>query len=202
MKSFIDQFDVEIKVQKDKLIEQLNTVEDILIVFIGRFSEEKGVDILIQAFNEFYRLNNKVTLIMIGEGEEEIFLRNFASENKLPVRVLKPQVNIYDYYNIADVVVLPSRVDPFPFVMLETGLMKKPFIGSNVDGIPELIKHKVNGLLFKSESVSELVDSFRIVLEEKDFEMEIANNLHKDVIENYTTEKVIPEYVALYNSLK
>ena len=201
MKSVIDQSDVVIKVQKDKLITQLNTIEDKLIVFIGRFSKEKGVDILIRAFNEVYRLNNKITLIMIGEGEEEKFLRNFASGNKLPVRIVKPQVNIYDYYNLADVVVLPSRVDPFPFVMLETGLMKKPFIGSNVDGIPELIKHKVNGLLFKSESVSELVDSFRMILENQVLSIEIANNLHKDVIENYTTEKVIPEYVAFYNSL-
>jgi len=201
MKSFISETDRIIQIQKGKLIEQLKTEENILIVFIGRFSREKGVDILIRSFNEVYRLNNKVTLIMIGEGEEEKFLHNYSSENKLSVRILKPQVNIYDYYNLADVVVLPSRVDPFPFVMLETGLMKKPFIGSNVDGIPELIKHKVNGFLFKSGSVSELVDSIRMILEEKDLALEMANNLHKDVIENYTTEKVIPEYVALYNSL-
>jgi glycosyltransferase involved in cell wall biosynthesis len=117
------------------------------------------------------------------------------------VKILNPQKNIYDYYNIADVIVLPSRVDPFPFVMLETGLMKKPFIGSNVDGIPELIKHKVNGVLFKNESVNELVNSLSIILEEKIFAQEIANNLYKDVIESYTAEKVIPEYVALYNSI-
>ena len=120
--------------------------------------------------------------------------------NKLSVIILKPQVNIYDYYKIADVIVLPSRVDPFPFVMLETGLMKKPFIGSNVDGIPELIKHKVNGLLFKSENVGELVSTLKIILEDELFAQRMADNLYEDVYENYTVTKVIPEYIKLYNS--
>jgi glycosyltransferase involved in cell wall biosynthesis len=201
LKSFVDNADVIIRIQKEKLIEQLEIKENKLIVFIGRFSREKGVDILIHAFDELSTSNKAVSLLMIGEGEEENFLRRFITKNKLSVKILNPQKNIYDYYNIADVIVLPSRVDPFPFVMLETGLMKKPFIGSNVDGIPELIKHKVNGVLFKNESVNELVNSLSIILEEKIFAQEIANNLYKDVIESYTAEKVIPEYVALYNSI-
>ena len=200
MKSFVDEADIKIELQNEELIDNIELKGNKLIVFVGRFSKEKGVDILIQAFKEIYRLNNKVVLIMIGEGEEENFLRNFSSENKLLVIIFKPQVNIYDYYKIADVIVLPSRVDPFPFVMLETGLMKKPFIGSNVDGIPELIKHKVNGLLFKSENVGELVSTLKIILEDELFAQRMADNLYEDVYENYTVTKVIPEYIKLYNS--
>ena len=140
-------------------------------------------------------------MILIGEGEEEKQLKEFCKKYQLPVKFISPVSNIYDYYNLADVVVLPSRVDPFPFVMLETGLMRKPFIGSNVDGIPELIKHKVNGVLFQNENVNELVKSFQMILEDKLFAQQIADNLYKDVVENYTAVKVIPEYVNFYNSL-
>jgi glycosyltransferase involved in cell wall biosynthesis len=156
---------------------------------------------LVKAFENFYRGNHKVYLVMIGEGEQEKELKEFCNGHKLPVRFVKPVSNIYDYYNLANVVVLPSRVDPFPYVMLETGLMKKPFIGSDVDGIPELIKHKVNGILFKSEDVDELVNSLRTIFEDKLFAQKIANNLYNDVIENYTASKGIPEYVKFYNSL-
>jgi len=201
MKNFIDQSDIRVEIQKEKLIEKLGIKGNKLMFFIGRFSKEKGVDILIQAFKEIYNLNNKIALIMIGEGEEENFLRSISSENKLSVIILKPQINIYNYYNIADFVVLPSRVDPFPFIMLETGMMRKPFIGSNVDGIPELIKHKVNGVLFQSENVNELVSSIQMILEDKVFAQQIADNLYNDVVENYTAEKIIPEYINFYNSL-
>lgn len=200
-KNFVDLTDLKIINSKSELANQLGLTGKWIIVFIGRFDKEKGPDILIKAFEKFYRVNNIVSLVMIGEGNLETQMKKLCHEKQLPVNILKPVANIYDYYNLADVVVLPSRVDPFPFVMLETGLMQKPFIGSNVDGIPELIKHKVNGVLFASENVSELVDSLKMIFEEKVFANEIANNLHKDVIEGYTAEKVIPEYVSLYNSL-
>ena len=137
---------------------------------------------------------------MIGEGEEEKSLRHYSSENKLPVQLLSPRTNIFDYYNIADIIVLPSRVDPFPYVMLEAGLMNKPFVGSNVDGISELIKHGVNGLLFESENVGELINSIQMVFKDQELAKRISQNFNNDIITNYSLEKVIHEYIAFYKS--
>ena len=170
-------------------------------MFIGRFSKEKGVDVLVKAYKELYSIDNKVSLIMIGEGEEEKSLRHYCSENKLPVQLLSPRTNIFDYYNIADLIVLPSRVDPFPYVMLETGLMQKPFIGSNVDGIAELINNGVNGLSFENENVSELSKSIKLVLENQEFAEQLSRNLNNDIVSHHTVEKVIHEYIDFYNSL-
>jgi hypothetical protein len=170
-------------------------------MFIGRFSKEKGVDILVKAFKEIYTEKKRVSLIMIGEGEEEKSLKTYCSENELPGIFIKPKPNIFDYYNIADVIVLSSRVDPFPYVMFETGLMNKPFIGSNVDGLSELIKHRTNGLLFESENVSELIKCIQMILEDQTLAEQISKNLHNEVIENYSVGEVISEYIAFYNSL-
>jgi glycosyltransferase involved in cell wall biosynthesis len=201
MKSFVDRSNVKIIVEKDELKKHLSITGNKVIMFIGRFSKEKGVDILVKAFNELYDRNKKISLIMIGEGEEEQSLKNYCSENKLPVQFLTPRTNIFDYYNVADIIVLPSRVDPFPYVMLESGLMNKPFIGSNVDGIAELIKHRVNGLLFESENINELTKCIQMILEDQTLAKKISQNLHHDVVENYTLEKVISEYVKLYTSI-
>jgi glycosyltransferase involved in cell wall biosynthesis len=201
MKSFVDKSDVQIVLEKDELKKQLSLTENKVIVFIGRFSKEKGVDILVQAFNELYYTNKRISLIMIGEGEEEQSLKDYCSENNLPVQFLSPRINIFDYYNIADVIVLPSRVDPFPYVMLESGLMQKPFVGSRVDGISELINNDVNGLLFESENVSELVKSLQLICEDKLLAEKISNNLYHDVLANHTVDKVIHHYIAFYKSL-
>ena len=201
MVSFVDKSDVKILIEKDELKTQLSLTENKVIMFIGRFSKEKGVDILVKSFKELYRINNKISLIMIGEGEEERSIRDFCTENKLPVQLLSPRTNIFDYYNIADVIVLPSRVDPFPYVMLESGLMSKPFIGSNVDGLSELIKHGVNGLLFESENVTELIKCIQLILEDQLLAEQISRNFNNDIITNYSVDKVIHEYIAFYRSL-
>ena len=201
MKSFVDISDVKIKIEKDHLKEQLGLTDQLVIMFIGRFSKEKGVDILVTALKEIYSINNKVSLVMVGAGEEEMSIKKFYFQNKLPVRLVNSARNVFDYYNIADVIVLPSRVDPFPYVMLESGLMSKPFIGSNVDGISELIKHEVNGLLFESENVNELTKCIQMIQEDQTLAEQISHSLHNEVIENYSVEKVISEYITFYNSL-
>jgi len=201
IKNFVDISDGKIKIEKDRLKVQLGLTDQLVIMFIGRFSKEKGVDILVTALKELYSINNKISLVMVGAGEEEMSIKKFCSENKLPIRLVNPARNVFDYYNIADVIVLPSRVDPFPYVMLESGLMNKPFIGSNVDGLSELIKHRINGLLFESENVSELIKCIQMILEDQTLAEQISKNLHKEVIKNYSVEKVISDYIAFYDSL-
>ena len=66
------------------------------------------------------------------------------------IKILKPVKNPYPFYSIADIVVLPSLADSFPYVMLESGLFKKPFVGTQTGGIAEFIDDGKNGLLFET----------------------------------------------------
>ncbi len=201
LENFVDKSDLKLSIEKDVLKKQLALSENKIIMFVGRFHREKGVDILVKAINELHRINKQISLLLIGEGEEEKMLREYCSVNNLPVHILSPKTNIFDYYNIADLIVLPSRIDPFPYVMLDSGLMQKPFIGSNVDGISELINHGVNGLLFESENVSELLKSIQLILDDQALAEKIARSLYKDVITNYSVEKIIQDYIDFYKSL-
>ena len=63
----------------------------------------------------------------------------------MPVIYLPPLENIKQLYSISDVVILPSKKDSFPYVMLEAGINKKSFIGGNTGGIAEFIEDGVNG---------------------------------------------------------
>ena len=90
-------------------------------------------------------------LIIIGEGEEKDFYLNYIEKNELKCKIFDPTDNITEFYKTIDILVLPSRVHPFPLVMLEAGLFEEIFIGSKVDGIAEFIDDGYDGFLFDLE---------------------------------------------------
>lgn len=201
LNNFIVPEDYSSSIEKHALLKQLSIERGTkVILFVGRFHNDKGVDVLLSAVKLLKENTKDFILIMMGEGKEGNFLQSFAEKYDLPVLIKKPVQNIYDFYNIADIVVLPSRVDPFPYIMLEAGLMKKAFIGSKVDGIAELIKHRENGILFQSENIEGLNSSLKLLLSDESLAKMISENLFKDIIEKYTADNSIPAFVSLYQS--
>jgi glycosyltransferase involved in cell wall biosynthesis len=190
-------------VDKQKLKTELGiNPQDFVIGFVGRIDfAEKGIDLLLAAFRELQNYKMKIHLLMIGDGPNHLEVQEFYELNKSEVSLLSSKENIFDYYNLMDLVVLPSRVDPFPLAMLETGLMNLPFIGSNVDGIAELIQHEKYGLLFESRNVDDLKIQILRIFKDKTLADTLAYNLNKKVFESYTVEKIIPQYEVLYKNI-
>ncbi len=176
---------------KSELISELNIpVDKFIIGYFGRMDfNEKGVDILLKAFLNPNKVNKNMFLLLIGNGKDEGKIRDLITRNKLSAKLINAQIDIFNYYKLIDILVLPSRIDPFPLVMLEAGLMQKPFIGSNVDGITELIEHEKDGLLFESENVDDLKNQILRIFKDKKLTDTIAKNLNKKVLESYTIDK-------------
>lgn len=133
--------------------------------FFGKLSiEEKGINILLEAVKKIqYSLSIDYELIILGNGKDEGYIKEFINKNNLRATLLDSKINPSDYYRILDCYVLPSNVDPFPYAMLESAYFKVPFIGSNVDGISEYIENNINGLLFDKGNVNELVKKIMFV---------------------------------------
>lgn len=133
--------------------------------FFGKLSiEEKGIDILLEAVKQIHHsLSIDYELIIIGNGKDESYIKEFINKNNLRATMLDSKINPSDYYRILNCYVLPSNVDPFPYAMLESAYFKVPFIGSNVDGISEYIENKTNGLLFDKGNVDKLVQKILFI---------------------------------------
>lgn len=188
---------------KAALINELSIPADKFIIgYFGRLDfKEKGVDILLEAFLNLSKVNKSIFLLLIGNGVDEIKIRSFITQNKLNAKVMSSLEDIFNYYQLLDVFVLPSRIDPFPVVMLETGIMKIPFIGSNVDGISELIEHGNDGLLFESGNADDLVKQIIKIIGDKKLADLLAKNLNKKVPESFTVQRIIPQYEKLYRNI-
>jgi glycosyltransferase involved in cell wall biosynthesis len=201
--NFVDPKEVVISRERFELRKELGIDEQAIVIgFIGRFSvREKGVDVLLEAFKIISHEYNNLKLIMIGDGDDKKYINNFINQNNLDAVILSPKTNIYDYLNLIDIVVLPSKVDPFPLVMIETGLIKKAFIGSDVDGIKEFIENGKDGFLFPAEKVDLLTEKLNDLISNPELRKKIGEELYNKVVNNFTSDKIIPLYHQSYQQL-
>jgi len=197
----IDQFEnqMQLNIQNIKIELDIPSSAKILL-FIGRITKIKGVDILIDAFNILKQRIRNLYLLILGTNYDNSININIENLSE-GIILLKPVDNPYKYYSIADIVVLPSRVDPFPYVMLEAGLMKKPFIGSNTGGIGEFINDNINGLLVEPGNEVVLAEKIIYLLNNPEIGNTLANNLFEKVKNHNSCENYFNRLDKIYSDL-
>jgi glycogen synthase len=117
-----------------------------LILFIGRLVYQKGPDILIEALKKVCRERWDARVIVAGDGGMRQSLQERAWD--LPVNFVGyiPDSEYIRLLNASNLVVIPSRNEPFGLVLLEAWSAEKPVVASNVGGLSENIDAFVNGI--------------------------------------------------------
>jgi Glycosyltransferase len=124
---------------------------------IGRFShQQKGIDLLIQAFHLFAEKDKEWTLDIVGEGEEETLYRKMIEEYGLQERItIHPFTNhIQSYYSNAQVYVLSSRWEGFGLVLVEAMAHGLPVVSSDLPTSQEIMGDF--GLYFENGNIEHL----------------------------------------------
>lgn len=103
---------------------------------IGRFVPAKGFDVLIQAMRLLPK--NKFSLRIAGSGPEEQQLRELAADCK-NIEFVGSVDNPADFLNTCDLLVMPSRFEPFGMVCAEARAAGLPVVVSDADGLPEQV---------------------------------------------------------------
>ncbi len=192
----------ELKLQeKEKLKREMGIKPDQkVLLFMGRINYIKGFDKLIEAYKIVHRKDGDAILIMCGKVEDKSFAE-LRTKLTVPIIIIPPLKDNNILYQIAQIVILPSRVDPSPFVMIEAGSNKKPFIGGNTGGIAEFIEDDVDGLLVDPENENELANKILSLLNNKEAAEELGNNLYKKVNEKCNYNNYFSKIGEIYNSL-
>lgn len=144
------------------------------LLFVGRLVEKKGVQYLIEAMPHVIREFPHVKLVLVGDGpllqklNNQISKLNLKHHTQLLGR--KSTEEMPAIYKQASIVVVPSIIDQsgetegMPVVVLEALAAGKPVVGSDVSGIPDLVKDGVNGFLAKPKSPESLADCIKHAL--------------------------------------
>ena len=135
-----------------------------VILFVGRFVSLKNIPTLI---NAYYSLNtDDVSLVLVGSGEEEIKLRVLDKYKKLIFTGALSGNALYAWYNIADVFVLPSTLEPFGAVTNEALMSGCKCLISERAGSSSLIIKNVNGDCFNPMDEDELCEKLAKLLDD------------------------------------
>ncbi len=131
------------------------------LISIGRLTKQKNFELLI---NFFYKLSDKYSkfeLVIIGEGEDELKLKNLSKELNIEKKIhfLGYQKNIFKYLKNAECFILTSLWEDPGFVIVEAALSNIPIISSNCPNGPEEIIEK-NGYLFQNNNLENLLKKF------------------------------------------
>ena len=168
--------------------------------YYGRLSKEKGIYNLLNAM-----LNIKDRrLFVAGDGPEKDNIEQFINENNMKDRVellgFLDSNKIKEYVRKARVVIVPSICrENCPYSVLETLAMGRPIIGSNLGGIPELVKDGEYGYVYNN--IEELTEKMKKLLDEKDLSEKMGMNAKNNAMETFSRDIYYSKILKLYKKL-
>jgi glycosyltransferase involved in cell wall biosynthesis len=171
------------------------------IVYVGRLSEEKGVDTFIDAAKD---LNLKFKII--GEGPmKESLSQKVRSQNIRNVEFLgyRTGTDLQEEMKKSMFTVLPSKCyENNPRIVMEAFALAKPVVGSRIGGIPELVKDNDTGLTFQSGNANDLRSKIEYLLNNPDKIFEMGKNARDFAEKELNAGKHYKKLMEIYELAK
>ena len=182
--------------EKTKNLEEKWGVENgKIVLYVGRVAKEKGIQFAIQALPKVVKEIRNTKFVVVGEGNYVWNLKSLTKKMGVEKHVVftggVPHPELVNYYNIADVVILPSIRESLPFVLLEAMACRKPVVASRTGGIPEIVKNGENGYLVPVKNSKELAKKITCLLNRDELQNKFGENGRNRVLEKFTLEKMI-----------
>ena len=171
-------------------------------IYFGRISKEKGIFNLIEAFSK----TKHGKLYFAGTGPDEEKLKEETNKLGITGRVkflgYLQQSELKKYIDNSRFAILPSIwYDNCPYSVLETLAQGKAILGSNIGGIPELVKDSFSGLVFKFNDINDLADKLDEMFKNDELIEKLSNNARKQASEEYSKDVYYDKLMNIYNTL-
>ena len=180
------------------------------VLFIGRFSKIKGIDILLRAIKILKDKPGlkKISFVIMGvdfgfQNQMIQMINDLGIKERIHLITNPSRDDVIAAYNESEFLVLPSRWELSPLTPLEGFAFKKPVISTNVHGIPFTITNRQNGILVKNEDFHELAEAIIELINDKQKCLEYGlsgyNLVHTECNSKSMTEKTLRMYNQIIN---
>lgn len=154
------------------------------ILTIGGISEIKNQGLIVKALKNIRDINTSRTPVVICAGKIEnklkyvskieLFVKKHSLNNSFFMIGETTKKDIHQLIKLADVIVISSKSEGMPLVLVEAFKYKIPLISTNVGGISEVLKHNHNGVIFNTDK--ELVNAILKLMDDQEYKTKLIDN--------------------------
>jgi len=171
--------------------------------YIGQIARHKGVDVLVRAFKQLRTRGPAPRLLLYGNTEQFTsftrYLRQLIDgDGRIEFAGTFPNERILEVHSGLDVLVVPSIwYENSPNVILEAFAAGTPVIASDRGGLAELVKHEVNGLLFRMGDAADLARQLQRIVDQP----ALLESLRRGIQPVKTVQEEMTELLQIYRSV-
>jgi len=170
------------------------------VLFVGRLDPQKGPFLLLEAVKGLLPTYPRLHVLMVGEGSLRIRLQEWIGRRDLHARVHLAgwRADVPQLLKAVDCLVLPSRWEGMPNVVLEAMAAGLPVLATEVEGTTELIQNHKTGLLVPPNSPRELAAGLSLLLGDPEQALAMSRVAQVIVQKNFTWDQVVEQFEALW----
>ena len=173
-----------------------------VLLFVGRLSLVKRIDILIDVTEKLSRDGFKIKTIIVGDGEYKDYYKQLVKslDNIIFINSV-PNSDVPKFFGIADIFVLPSLSEGLPNVLLEASASGIPIVATKTGGIPDIVIHGKTGFLAESGNVQSFYNYIELLLNNDSLSQKFGKNAIKHVKNKFGWDVIIKKYETLYEKV-
>jgi glycosyltransferase involved in cell wall biosynthesis len=170
------------------------------ILYIGELRHLKGVDVLLDAMAALRARGGNVTATIVGAGGSRDDLKHQAERSGLAAAVrFLPPIPARQAFGLGRIMVVPSRAESFPYIVLEAAAAGKPLIATNVGGIPDMFG-PFAGRLISPDDRGALEDKLNEAINRPEAIREAAGLLRERIRTNFSLDDMVEGGIDAYRA--
>ncbi|ASF29215.1 MULTISPECIES: N-acetyl-alpha-D-glucosaminyl L-malate synthase BshA [Bacillus amyloliquefaciens group] len=173
-----------------------------VVIHVSNFRKVKRVKDVIRVFRNI-AAKTKAKLLLVGDGPEKCVAWQLVEKYGLQdqVLLLGNQDRVEELYSISDLKLLLSEKESFGLVLLEAMACGVPCIGTNIGGIPEVIKDQVSGFLVEVGDIQAASEKALAILEDKQLSKRLTDHALKMAETAFSSQRIVSQYERIYDEL-
>jgi len=176
--------------------DELGIKDKLVVLFIGRLIERKGVDILLKAWEKVSREIDNVHLVIIGKGPLETLVKLYSKKlrNITHISFIEKRIDLPKYYSLADIFVFPTRLEGFGMTAGEAMACGLPVVTTNAKGIKHVVDSSC-GFKVRVGDYNSLAEKILILLKDDRLRSTMSKNAIKKVRKEFSWDVTVNKTV-------
>jgi len=182
---------------------QKNKSSKIIIGGVMRLNYEKNLDLWLKVAKILSKKELSINFVIIGDGPELSKVQRCIKKLELTklVDLVKPTNNVYDHISKFDVLLLTSRIEGLPNVLIEAQLLGIPVISTDCGGASETFVDHSSGILLDNFEPEFIADSLFSLVSDRERLSKYSVNATEQAAQRFSIDTIAQQYLNIYNRI-